>query len=167
MKVRLLSIDTTHSFSLKPWLWTLLLSTGLVVLIFLPPFVPPPFRMTAMAFFQPVCHQLPERSFFLEGIPLAVCHRCTGIYLGAWVGILLYPFLHARLRRIHAWKWLVIGSVPAVLDWGLTFLGLWENIPLSRLLTGSLAGLTIGLLVTRSLQFSVSSRLQKTTPVSV
>src|SRR5438552_2016659 len=30
-----------------------------------------------------VCHQLPERSFHLESVPLPVCARCTGIYAGA------------------------------------------------------------------------------------
>src|SRR6185295_19740317 len=29
-----------------------------------------------------LCHQLPERSFFIDGYKLAVCSRCTGIYAG-------------------------------------------------------------------------------------
>lgn len=30
-----------------------------------------------------VCHQRPERSFHLQGAPLPVCARCTGIYAAA------------------------------------------------------------------------------------
>src|SRR5687767_6864982 len=29
-----------------------------------------------------VCHQIPERSFHVVGQPLAVCARCTGLYVG-------------------------------------------------------------------------------------
>jgi len=34
-----------------------------------------------------VCHQKPERSFHLWGAQLPVCARCTGIYLGAALGV--------------------------------------------------------------------------------
>lgn len=30
-----------------------------------------------------VCHQIPERSFWISALPLAVCARCFGLYLGA------------------------------------------------------------------------------------
>src|SRR5689334_23996230 len=32
--------------------------------------------------FKTLCHQLPERSFFIAGHQFAVCARCTGLYGG-------------------------------------------------------------------------------------
>jgi uncharacterized membrane protein len=44
-------------------------------------------------FFSSICHQMPERSFHLCGHHLAVCARCTGIYGGFVLGMVLFPFL--------------------------------------------------------------------------
>ncbi len=88
-----------------------------------------------------VCHQLPERGFYLEGHPFAVCARCTGIYFGFAAGVLLYPLVRS-LRRGDApeRKWLLIALAPMLLDFTLGFLGVWENTHLSRFLTGALLG---------------------------
>src|SRR6266850_4461634 len=43
--------------------------------------------------FSRVCHQLSERSFFVEGHPLAVCARCWGLYLGFAIGAGIYPLM--------------------------------------------------------------------------
>jgi len=37
--------------------------------------------------FSSICHQYPERSWFLSGQPLAVCIRCTSIYVGFLVAL--------------------------------------------------------------------------------
>lgn len=34
-----------------------------------------------------ICHQIPARTFVIGGVPLPLCARCTGIYLGALLGI--------------------------------------------------------------------------------
>ena len=91
--------------------------------------------------FAAVCHQLPERSYFIAGHKLAVCSRCTGLYAGFVLTLLLYPLLRP-LRSIE-WPppvWLVLAAVPMAIDFGLTFLGIWENTHTSRLLTGLLLG---------------------------
>ena len=36
-----------------------------------------------------ICHQIAERSFFLDGAQMPVCARCLGIYAGAAVALLL------------------------------------------------------------------------------
>src|SRR5688500_209191 len=54
-----------------------------------------------------LCHQLPERSFFIAEQKFAVCSRCTGLYLGFVVTLALYP-LFKSLRRsdLPSRKWL-------------------------------------------------------------
>lgn len=91
--------------------------------------------------FSYVCHQAPERSFSVFGYKLSVCARCTGVYAGFTLGAAAYPLL-TSLRRAHApeRKWLFIAAAPLVLDFGLGFLGIWENTHLSRFLTGGLIG---------------------------
>ena len=91
--------------------------------------------------FSHVCHQQPERSFFIVGRPLAVCARCTGIYSGLAFTTLLYPLL-TPLQRTNPpeRKWLFIAATPLALDFVLGALGIWENTHWSRLLTGAIFG---------------------------
>jgi predicted membrane protein DUF2085 len=44
-----------------------------------------------------LCHQRPERSFFLWGSQMPVCARCLGIYAGAALAAIALPFV-ARLK---------------------------------------------------------------------
>ena len=34
-----------------------------------------------------MCHQQPNRSFYIDGGQMPVCARCTGLYLGAVIGV--------------------------------------------------------------------------------
>jgi uncharacterized membrane protein len=87
------------------------------------------------------CHQIPERSFYLDGHPLAVCARCAGIYFGFAAGVLLYPLVRSLWRSdAPARKWLLVALVPTALDFGLDFFHIWENTHLTRLVTGALLG---------------------------
>ena len=38
--------------------------------------------------FHSFCHQLPERTLSLRGVPMLVCSRCAGIYAGIALGAL-------------------------------------------------------------------------------
>jgi len=88
-----------------------------------------------------VCHQIPERAFYLEGHPFAVCARCTGIYFGFAAGIVVYPLMRSlSLGDTPARKWLLLAAVPTLLDFALGFFGILENTQWSRSLTGALLG---------------------------
>jgi hypothetical protein len=49
-----------------------------------------------------LCHQRPERSFFLWGSQMPVCARCTGIYAGAALALLFVARRKAARLRSHA-----------------------------------------------------------------
>ena len=89
------------------------------------------------------CHQLPERSYFIDEHKLAVCSRCTGLYGGFALTLLLYPLIRSlRTTALPARKWLILATVPLLVDFSLTFFGVWENTHTSRLITGFLLGST-------------------------
>lgn len=97
--------------------------------------------LTIYRAFSYVCHQLPERSFFVAGHQFAVCSRCTGLYAGFAAATVLYPLVRS-LRRTEAppRKWLFLAAAPLAIDFAVGFLGIWENTHSSRFITGALLG---------------------------
>ena len=95
-------------------------------------------------FFDLICHQLPERSFHLFTEPLAVCHRCFGLYFGMLLGLLLLPVLGGIRRWLRARPWVVaLFVVPMLIDVAL----ITVNTPSSRFITGVVASFPVALLV--------------------
>ena len=89
--------------------------------------------------FSGICHQIRERSFLLCGHPLAVCHRCAGVYLGLLLAA-AFARPHAsqspQARRLR-----VVASVaPLALDAVLERAGLWHGTGAVRFVTGVLFG---------------------------
>lgn len=135
--------------------WTLAFAAVLVLLVgaVLPPFVGTGAGTVLRGAFHHLCHQLPSRSFSVGGTPLAVCHRCTGIYLGLAAGVLLLPLLRDRARRLARYdRWVLLAAVlPATLDWGGDVVGLWSNTVGTRVVTGLWLGVLVGFVFARSL----------------
>ena len=91
--------------------------------------------------FGTLCHQIPERSYFIDGHKFAVCSRCTGIYAGFAFTLLLYPLVRSlRNTATPPRNLLILATLPLAIDFSLTFFGVWENTHTSRLLTGALLG---------------------------
>jgi uncharacterized membrane protein len=82
-----------------------------------------------------LCHQMPERSFTILHHPFAVCHRCTGIYLGLFLGTLpsnLFLGMQPRTRRTC----ILSAAAALALDAIIPFTGLWKGFWLCRFMTG-------------------------------
>ena len=92
--------------------------------------------------YRPGCHQMAERCFDLGFGPLAVCARCTGLYLGVCLGLLSTTIIGCSLRPKP--QWLAIVAIPTVVDFaaaqvGLPSAGNWVRFVLATPL-GLLAG---------------------------
>ena len=91
--------------------------------------------------FGTMCHQIPARSYFIDGHKFAVCSRCTGIYFGFAFTLLLYPLVRSlRNTATPPRSLLILATLPLAIDFSLTFFGFWENTHTSRLLTGAFLG---------------------------
>jgi uncharacterized membrane protein len=94
------------------------------------------------ALFSVLCHQDPNRSFAVGGHPLACCHRCAAIYGASAAAGLGYATLRGKLRPARPYE-LAALLVPVVVDVLGGMAGLWESTTVSRLATGTLAGLAL------------------------
>lgn len=95
--------------------------------------------------FAPVCHQWSSHSIHLFGVPLAVCARCSAIYLGFLAGVLLAPSVR---RRLPSRAVLAIAVAPMLLDVTLDLAAWYDPGLVSRVATGGWFGLWAGLVPT-------------------
>jgi uncharacterized membrane protein len=91
-----------------------------------------------------VCHQRPERSFWLFGTEVGVCARCLGIYLGAALGLMF------STSRLFALRWLATAVVINFLDFVSESAALHGNWLAVRFGLGLLLGGAAGLLLSSS-----------------
>lgn len=99
--------------------------------------------------FSDLCHQIADRSYWINNQPMAVCSRCIGIYAGFAFGWLLLPLLSRRDKSTTRIK-KVIALVVLInlIDIVGNTLGLWENTLLSRAVLGYLIGISTALIFT-------------------
>jgi uncharacterized membrane protein len=98
-------------------------------------------------FFAPVCHQDPARSFSLLGHALTVCHRCTGIYVGLFLGSLIGCDNRLPASPLGRRVWVLCAMAPLFLDVAIPCFGVWTNDPVSRFTTGLIFGAMISSLL--------------------
>lgn len=70
-------------------------------------YTPPGLLGKAAAIGYAFCHRIVERSFSLAGQPLPLCARCTGLYLGALLGLIFQAGCGRRLGGYPARRFLI------------------------------------------------------------
>jgi uncharacterized membrane protein len=102
------------------------------------------FGQALYQFYHPICHQIPERSFFLAGHSLGVCERCASIYFGFLAGTLLFPLFRPLVGTPLPPRWiLLIAAVPMLID--ATWIGPWlyDVTALTRAVSGAAFGIVL------------------------
>lgn len=109
------------------------------------------------AFASLVCHQIPERSFYMAGSQWPVCARCAGIYAGVALGAVAWAWVGWRDQVIARVRPALFGAAALVLvTWVPEAIGLWST---SNDLRAS-AALPLGMVIATVVQGAVSGRLQ-------
>ena len=112
--------------------------------------------------YRPLCHQLPERSFFLGGpqpwytyderyvgraelgYKMAFCERDVAIFAGYLLAGLLFALLRRRpWCKPLPWQIVALATVPMAIDGLVQLFGLVPSTPLRRTLTGVLFGVAV------------------------
>jgi len=155
--------------------WLLLANAALAIQAFLP--MAAPLLMASgqsglgqllYKVYAPLCHQLPERSFFLFGqqtayslrelerllgpdVPLryigdsiigykmTVCQRDFATYVAMWLAGMAFVPLRKRLRPLSI-KVFALLCLPIAVDGFAQLLGLWDSTPWRRVVSGALFG---------------------------
>jgi uncharacterized membrane protein len=104
-----------------------------------------------------VCHRIDLRSFHLGYRQIPLCARCSGMYLGAMLGLIFQAVIGRRRTGIPSWKIIVpisLFAVAFIIDGLNSFLSLFPGTPgiyepsnTYRLLTGTGMGLAIAIVL--------------------
>lgn len=135
----------------SPWRWVLLILALILLILWL--FLTPEGLLgKADAVGYAVCHRIPERSFKIGERPMPMCARCTGLFLGAMLG-LVFQMAQGRKGKMPPIPIAVLFGFLAlawVLDGVNSFSMLTPRIPSlyqtqnwTRLVTGTGMGLSI------------------------
>lgn len=98
-----------------------------------------------------VCHQEHAKTIKIYDEEIFVCSRCTGIYIGVFMAILISLFILPKNRLLHL---LISSSVFLLSDVILSSIGIYSYSKYFALSTGLFFGLTLFMFLLSELKFS-------------
>lgn len=90
-----------------------------------------------------LCHQRADRSFFINENQMPFCSRCTAIFFGISIGLLIISLLNVPLDERFIFI-IILSMVPIGIDGLGQLFGFWESTNLIRVITGLIIGITSG-----------------------
>jgi len=97
------------------------------------------------------CHQLRERSFFLNDNQMPFCARDVGLFFGAALGSLSSLLLVLRLK----WQYVAFALIPFALDVAAQELTAYESTNELRVATGFIAGAACAIFICQKVEMPV------------
>lgn len=89
------------------------------------------------------CHQIAERSYFLNGNEMPFCARDVGLFIGLAGGFGIVVFYRLKMNPLL----LMLGLVPLGLDGGVQLVTDYDSNNPLRLTTGIVAGVALALII--------------------
>lgn len=102
------------------------------------------------------CHQIANRSYFLNDNQMPFCVRDLGIFIGVAAGFGVASFYRYKINPVFV----LLGLVPIGIDGGLQALTSYESDNLLRMATGLVAGFVLSLMLAHFL-FVIQEDKQK------
>jgi uncharacterized membrane protein len=98
-----------------------------------------------------LCHQLEERSFYIDGFQMPLCARCLGIHLAFLISAAIIlarrdPRL-SGLPSVRSMAAISLLLLPATADVVLSYSGIMDTDNTRRVVTGALFGTAIAFIV--------------------
>ena len=105
-----------------------------------------------------ICHQYDSHSLHIDGEKFGVCARCSAVYFGFLVGVIMVPLLRLpTLSSAPHRRWIFIAAIPMCVDVVLSLAGIHQTTVITRLCTGSFFGILIAFTIVPGLSHAVSS----------
>lgn len=141
------------------------MAAGWTALLAAAPQLPIPLAAFVYVFGSVICHQIPERSFYVADAQVPVCARCLGIYGGLAIGAFAttmgrfvrgsdplsrsVPGSDPRLPGLSRLA-LVLGAAPTALMVPLEWIGVWPASNPMRAAAGVALGMAAGWVLIRT-----------------
>jgi uncharacterized membrane protein len=107
--------------------------------------------------YKPICHQIDDRCFHLDGAKLGVCIRCSAIYFSFFISLLSYPLFRRISSPTYPGRgWALLAIAVMALEVLLNFTGIHFSTSFTRIFTGMLLGGMLPFYLLPPLQEAVS-----------